>query len=269
MLADWSSPASAEEVAAAARKMASCPAGPLPLPKVCDAAMMRVLPGRLVVGERRHTAMLVPTADGFHALVDEALLRDSEEGPAGRRRLRFVLAHELGHTFFYRPGRPPTRRHPPDHQEEQFCQRFATALLVPPSAAGQASLTPDGLRALADDYDVPRQTAAWAIARARPDVSVLWLRPAPDPKRGEKETMRVQWGASVDRCIAENESFKSPLADLAPHEHSSSTELVRLAGWADWLRIDAWRFARSMLVVVRPTDGSRALNRTRSQLELF
>jgi len=51
---------------------------------------------------------------------------------------RFRLAHELAHSFFYRPGRPPERSTPPTLAEETYCDDFAAALLVPPFLAADA-----------------------------------------------------------------------------------------------------------------------------------
>lgn len=263
----------AEGLAAAVRAAASCSDGPLPLPDICQAAMVRVLRRQLDVGQRRHTAMLVPTENGFHALVDSTVWPRTDDDVIGRRRLRFVLAHELGHTFFYRPGRPPTRSHPPDINEERFCHRFATALLVPPPAARMATLDPAGLRSLAGNHDVSQQVAAKAITRARPSVTLLWLRWAPHPRQGGQQTMRVQWGAS-GRYIPRDESLKSALADLAPGENASSTELLLLAGRREWVHIDAWHSARSpgtMFAVVTPAENGNVLSAParKSQLSLF
>jgi hypothetical protein len=218
--------------------------------------MVKVVNDSLGVGQHRHTAMLVPTHDGFRAVVDSALWQRAREAEGGRRRLRFVLAHELGHTFFYRPGRPPTRSLAPDRLEERFCHRFATSLLVPPIAARQATLDPRGLYGLAGRYDVSRRVAAWAIARARPSVTLLWLRHAPHPVRGGLETMRVEWDADAsERFIAWGESFKSPLAELAPGQHGQTTQTLRLAGREEAVSIDAWRFASSMLAVIQPSGA--------------
>lgn len=237
----------------------------------CEAARVRVLKHPLRVGQRRRTAMLVPTKRGFTALVDSALWRDAATSEPGRRHLRFVLAHELGHTLFYRPGSPPTRTGLPGRPEERFCHQFATWLLVPLAAAQRAPLDPEGLYALAGRYDVSLRAAAWAVARARPELTVLWLRRAEHPRRGGEEAMRVQWGAST-RFVAVGESFKSKLAALAPGEQGDSRERLRLAGRDYEVDLSAWRFASSMLVVARhhpPADPARNESRRIEQLSLF
>jgi len=46
------------------------------------------------------------------------------DGPAmTEAEKRFAIAHEIGHTFFFR------RRDPPDRAEERWCDLFAKALL--------------------------------------------------------------------------------------------------------------------------------------------
>ncbi len=245
-----------DDLATVARNAVVEPDHPLPLRRACEAALVRVLKRPLSIGSRRHTAILMPVPEGFHAIVDSGIWLRAKSENAGRHRLRFVLSHELGHVFFYRPGRPPSRNLPPDRAEENFCHRFATSLLVPPVAALEATLDPRGLRSLAQRYDVSLRVAAWAIARARPTVKLLWLHPAAHPARaGHAEAMRVQWGAS-ESFVAPGESLKSPLADLAPGESGRAIERLRLAGREALVELDAWRFENSMLVIVKDHGDS-------------
>lgn len=86
-------------------------------------------------------ACLLPSGSGFHVVVDPAptpRTRWASRFENDSARLRFRLAHELGHTIFYRPGVPPTRVGRPTEDEELFCDRFGAALLIPPSAASEA-----------------------------------------------------------------------------------------------------------------------------------
>lgn len=256
-----------DDLAYAARQAVGLPEGRVVLREACDAAAVRVLRRPLPVGSRCHTAMLVPTTEGFHAVVDSVVWRRAIEEDAGRWRLRFVLAHELGHTFFYRPGRPPTRHRPADRFEERFCHRFATALLVPPAVAREATLDPAGLHWLAGRYDVSKRVAAWALARAHPAMAVLWLRRAPHPVKGGDEAMRVEW-AACDRFIARGESFKSPLAGLPPGASAQSTETLRLSGRQQLVHVQAWRFSSSMLAFVQPVT-TPATDPLSEQMALF
>lgn len=41
-----------------------------------------------------------------------------------------LVGHELGHTLFYAPGKPPTRVIPGSAAEEKFCDLFANLLLA-------------------------------------------------------------------------------------------------------------------------------------------
>lgn len=241
----------AEYVAAQARQAVGFTSGRLSVRRVCEAAGVKVLCRPLAVGQRRHTAMLVPTHDGFSVVVDPLLWERAADATAARRRLRFVVAHELGHTVFYRPGRPPSRIDPVDKREERFCHRFATALLLPAEAAREARLDPQGLYSLAASYDVSVRVAAWALVRALPHLTVLWMTQAAHPVRGDSETMRVQWAAS-ERFVPFGESFKSPLAELSPGDHAHSYERLRLGGREDEVSVMAWRFAGSMLVITQP-----------------
>jgi hypothetical protein len=83
-------------------------------------------------------ACLIPSEQGgFVVWVDDRPSpSEAASGEAGGKRgpnsplVRFRLAHELAHTFFYEAGRPPTRRTPPDAAEEAFCDSFAALLLV-------------------------------------------------------------------------------------------------------------------------------------------
>jgi hypothetical protein len=212
--------------------------------------------------------MLVPAQDGFRATVEADLWERAKREDSARHRLRFVLAHELGHTLFYSPGQPPARIAPPDGEEEKFCHDFANALLVPPKVAASTSLDPEGLFALMGRFDVSRQVAAWAMARSQAPISVLWLCKAPHPVRGGQEAMRVDWSAST-RFIARGESFKSPLAELMPGQHGEATEKLRLAGREEMAHVKVWRLTHAMLAVVTPAESTDRDGRAADPARLF
>lgn len=256
------------ELAEEARNRLAHPARPLPLRRACQAARVRVTSGKLRIGDRSHIAMLVPFEDGFQATVDAELWERAKQEENARHRLRFVLAHELGHTLFYRPGSPPKRAVPPDQDEERFCHDFANSLLVPPKVAASTPLSPEGLFELAGRFDVSRQVAAWALVRARVGVTILWMTKAPHPKRGGFETMRISWSAS-SRFIATGESFKSPLAELMPGEHGEAREPLLLAGRQELAHVEAWRFDRAMLAVIRSTEEKATEDRADRPQRLF
>jgi hypothetical protein len=76
-------------------------------------------------------ACTVPSSDhGFHFMVDDRMAGHPESGSGEQSPLAtFRLAHEVGHTLFYRQGSPPSRSLPPTPEEERFCDAFALALL--------------------------------------------------------------------------------------------------------------------------------------------
>jgi hypothetical protein len=219
---------------------------PIAIRTACEVARMKVTRRELKVGRGRHTAMLVPTEQGFTALVDCELWDRAASVETARKHLRFVLAHELAHTFFYRPGKPPSRESAPSSAEERFCDGFATFLLVPSEAAARAPLDPGGLHALAARFDVSRRVVSWAITRARPEISILEFRRSEHPAGG-REAMRLQWGASP-YFLAHGESLKSALADLAPGQQGSCSQRLRLGGRNHDVDLKAWRQASSLLV---------------------
>lgn len=260
----------AERLAGSIREALAADERPLTLRAACEAARVRVLQQQLRVGTRHHPAMLVPVEHGFNAIVDCAIWRDAESSERGRRRLRFMLAHELGHTLFYRRGHPPTRSSAPDRAEERFCHRFATSLLIPTAAARRTPVDPQGLHALAGRYDVTLRAAAWALARANRELSLLWLRHSEHPRRGGDWAMRVEWGAST-RFVAIGESLKSRLASLAPGETGQEIERLRLGGRTETIDLQAWRFSSSMLLAVRhqSPDLLHGEGNARGQMPLF
>lgn len=232
-----------------ARSALAAPNEPVLIARACELAGARVRSDRITVGARAHSAMLVPAEPGFTILLSRALRHRAASESSARRWARFVLAHELGHTFFYRPGRRPTRFRRPDAAEESFCHRFATSLLVPPTAADRTPVTLTGLRALAARYDVALWTAAWAVCNRRSDTSILWLRHGPHPRSGDRQTLRIQWAAS-ERFFARGESLKSRLVDLGPGEHATNDECLKIGGRRERLTLEAWRFPTAMLAVL-------------------
>ncbi len=229
---------------------------PVRLIEACRLAQASVRLEAVTVAGRPRRAMLLPAEPGFTIFLNPLLWGRNTARQWARRWARFVLAHELGHTFFYRPGRRPTRTRRANAAEESFCHRFATSLLVPATVAEATPLTPGGLLGLSDRYEVPLSTAALAMLRLRPDVSILWLRHQAHPRTGDRETMRVQWSAGT-RFFARGESLKSPLATLAPGEHAISDEELYIASRRERLTLEAWRFKKgSMLAVLHHEEIS-------------
>lgn len=115
-----------------------------------------------------------------------------------RHRVRFRIAHELAHTFFYWRDRERPRRCLQDSPaQERFCDCFAAELLLPRTVAANCRAAAAAVVALQHRYDVSLQFAARAVAEAKPDVAMsLW-------RTGHKgETL--QWGhGDVQRCSSQ------------------------------------------------------------------
>src|SRR5438552_8193521 len=84
-------------------------------------------------------ALLVPRIEGTFTIVirceDSRIKANLGESRIHRQRSRFSIAHEIGHSFFYdRSARPPKKLTNDSVREERFCDKFASALLVPPKA---------------------------------------------------------------------------------------------------------------------------------------
>lgn len=94
-------------------------------------------------------ALLVPLIiGGFSILVDNKPTTEQEwerlalpeQEPLEKALVKYRVAHEIGHTLFFKPGAPPQRIVPnnrlmPNKAEETFCNEFAAALLVSPERA--------------------------------------------------------------------------------------------------------------------------------------
>lgn len=106
----------------------------------------RLRTARLRCGGSHIQALLVPLADGgFEVVIDDEPTPVEEDlierGQISVRDVRdFRIAHELGHSFFYRRHRPARRSRRPSAIEERFCDEFAWRLLgLPASEWGQLS----------------------------------------------------------------------------------------------------------------------------------
>src|SRR5687768_295172 len=75
----------------------------------CAAGGFRPKVAELGTQVGRHEALLVPSHEGgFTVLIDPRTRRDGvAPSMTSRRRFRFRLAHEIGHSFFYDRSRKP------------------------------------------------------------------------------------------------------------------------------------------------------------------
>jgi hypothetical protein len=141
-------------------------------------------------------------ADRFSLRVDPVPPHRWEELPPSRRsviarhRIRFRIAHELGHTFYFdRSGSSgPTRSKPWTAREELWCDEFAAALLVSPTAARERPPTADSVFDLQSDFDVSVEVAARALCSAHPGLGLaLWFWPSGEPPASS--SLLRQWSS--------------------------------------------------------------------------
>jgi Zn-dependent peptidase ImmA (M78 family) len=123
-------------------------------------------------------ARLERAATGFSIRLRGSLAQGENE-----RHRRFALAHELGHTLFYDLDEIPLRRtialplHDP--LEEELCDKFAAALLIPhwylngirhelaPNAGGQTLL-----EKVCAECGVPPQFVAPRLNQSMPEMDI-------------------------------------------------------------------------------------------------
>jgi hypothetical protein len=116
------------------------------------------------------------------------------------QRARFRVAHEMAHSLFYERTGHSARRHRHWSQaEEDFCDRFAAALLVPPAAVRKLPSEAASIIALHQEFDVSVELAARAYATEHPDVAVVVGFWAASEKPSQ---VTVQW-SSVSKQRAE------------------------------------------------------------------
>jgi IrrE N-terminal-like domain len=168
-------------------------------------------------------AVIAPrSSGGFAVLVDVtprsgwAGLPCSDHVDTARQRFRFRVAHEIGHTLFYEQpkSRTPRRVHPSSPAEEAFCDRFASALLLPDPVVRRCRTAAQLVR-IQRRYDVSLEVAAraWAEVDGRTAALFHWA---------VKDWTRIQWtNARVEQTRA-----WLRLVNRAVHEDGRAREMV-------------------------------------------
>lgn len=205
---------------------------------------------------RSFDAMLVAELNGSFSVVVDT------ETPSGgrkswelqRRRNRFRIAHEIGHSFFFdRSTRPAVRTTPPSEEEERFCDHFAAALLLPPRAVFASPPDPSSLFRLSDEYEVSVEVAGRAVSRAH-GAWVLGLMKGDHPRSGT--ALRVIWSEGPG-FVPAHARIDSEIADHA-YEHGrwSGTEEIDLREFRGRFSIAAERRldGRQLVLVARGAD---------------
>jgi hypothetical protein len=165
---------------------------------------------RLHAAEGRLEALLFPhPGNRFRIIVDTEPVGGWSKVPSEsreelrRHRLRFRVAHEVGHTLFYdRSGAQPRPLVATSPGQETFCDEFARALLVPVSYVAALPPTADAVIELHRRFDVSVELACRALAHAhRGRLRVVLA------ITGALDGWRLQW---------------------ASHEHGSAERLAAL-----------------------------------------
>ena len=101
------------------------------LARLCSALRVRVHIATPRSISRRHAAVLHPAVDGWFDIYIQAMTGRASIGDSLARdqQIRFLVAHELGHTLFYQQSNRPVRPSMPSADEERFCDLFAERLL--------------------------------------------------------------------------------------------------------------------------------------------
>jgi IrrE N-terminal-like domain len=152
---------------------------------------------RLTARNRGIEAALIPQAGNrFRLVVDTeppggwASVRPHLRDELARQRLRFRIAHEIAHSLFYdRSGTQPRRLVSGSPAQERWCDRFASALLVPPYIVASTPPEPKALCRMQQRFDVSLQVVVRAFARVHRDrfAALLCDRGTRAPQ------VRIQW----------------------------------------------------------------------------
>ena len=164
---------------------------------LCRSAGCQVSLGSLRGANGGLQGLLIPTKPGrFKMIVDgqpPGLETTSAKLKAAllRHRRRFIMAHELGHTFFFSwRGARGYQHHPPGPEQERFCDEFARALLVPPRLVARYQARADSVPAIQRRFDVSMEVAVRSLSAShgRGLFSALLLRLEDGP-----DLTRPQW----------------------------------------------------------------------------
>jgi hypothetical protein len=187
--------------------------------EICRYGRFDVREARLSPERGGKQAMIIPRqADSFEIRVDPtprrgwARVSHEMRDEVHRQRRRFLICHELAHSFFFkRDGGRPQRLLPGSPYEERFCDEFARWLLVPQSVARELPAAATTIFALHIKYDVSIEVASRAVAHAHNGRYLVVVGVA---RTAHDAPPRLQWTSGDDADA--NEILESTVArDLA------------------------------------------------------
>lgn len=204
----------------------------------------------------RHEALLIPrSGGGFDIVVSPLAGNFDKESPTVRHRLRFRVAHEIAHSFFYdRRHSPASRTLAGSEEEEEFCDRFASALLVPQRLVQDMEPEASNVFRLQRSFDVSAQVAGRALALAHPQASVVGLLRRPNPATGKDVAWRITWSAGP-RFLPKHARIGSDVVETAAATGGAEGyEELKVGGAKGQFSVSAAmnRRASQLIVVLSP-----------------
>jgi hypothetical protein len=216
------------------------PCGPVAdLREICRAGRFRVFERELSGRQAGIEAALLPQArNRFHIWVDPTPPGGWDKIDPGlrpvvrRHRLRFRVAHEIAHSFFYRrDGGEPSRLALDSPEQEEFADAFASALLLPPSVAKATAPLAESVVRLHERYDVSLQVAVRAVAETHVGLSAALLHWS-GSYASPKDVAELQWSTlDLRLCWRDTALPASVRSTRQPRGHSVTLRSRRQLLW--------------------------------------
>lgn len=225
------------------------------LKAICAAGGFHTRFASMSGNSKKHEAFLVPKPDGRFVILVDPLVGSAMSQVTRRHRFRFRIAHEIAHSFFYDRRHHPARRiSNSSKDEEMFCDRFASALLIPRQTTAAVPAKPHSVFKLRSVFDVSAQVAARALAISHPDVSVVGMIFSANARSGRDPDWRVTWTAGT-RFIPGNARLRSDVVHKAARFGAAeSVEELKVGEAKGHFQVSAYlsKGEGQMIVVLTP-----------------
>jgi hypothetical protein len=146
-------------------------------------------------------------------------------------------------------------------REERFCDKFASALLVPPKAIAHHERSPHAVFALHRTHDVSVEVAGRACASYWDSVFVAGLLSKVNP-RDHVRGLRVQWSAGPKFVPPEARLHSAAIDRAYQGENAREIEQLNVGGLKGIFEVQAKRSSNGSLVVavIRSVNSYEALH---------
>jgi len=220
---------------------------------VCRVGGFSIRQARLLPEQGGKQALLIPKpGDRFDICVDPTPSAGWGSTPAAIRkelhehRFRFLVGHELGHSFFFaRTGDQPRRSRRAGRAEENFCDEFARWLLIPPTVASGMPLSAETIFRLHSRYRVSVELAARAVAAARPSEAQIAIGLV-----GRDGSITPQWVSPM----ASTALLERPARDVVSCRRRTGALALANGGTLEYEAV--YRPERRQVVLVADSPGS-------------